>query len=89
MIREHDMENSVLIGSFDPGTMADFRDECPEVATSATASEIRWFLRMHTVFLGTLYRGGAEAFEVPPRLRERAIASNNHTITISGFESGR
>lgn len=89
MIREHDMENWVLIASFDPSTMADFRDECPEVATSATASEIRLFLTMHTVFLGNLYRVAAEAFEVPPRLRDMVVVtpdfveqSHDHNIRV-------
>ena len=89
LIREHDMEDWVLIASFDPSTMADFRDECPEVATSATASEIRLFLTMHTVLLGNLYRGAAEAFEVPPRLRDMVIVtpdfleqSNHHNIRV-------
>ncbi len=89
LIREHDMENWVLIASFDPGTMTDFRNECPGVATSATASEIRSFLTMYTVLLGNLYRGVAEAFEVPPRLRDMAIVtpdfverSHNHNIRV-------
>ena len=89
IIREHRMEDWVLIASFDPGAMEDFRDECPEVATSATASEIRWFLRLHTVFMGNLYRGTAEAFEVPPRLRNLVIVtpdfvaqSHDHNIRV-------
>ncbi|HEX9724338.1 MAG TPA: glycerophosphodiester phosphodiesterase [Vicinamibacteria bacterium] len=88
-IREHGMENRVLVASFDPPTMADFRNKCPEVATSATASEIRWFLRMHTIFLGDLYRGSAEAFEVPPQLRDFVVVtpefveqSHDHNIRV-------
>jgi glycerophosphoryl diester phosphodiesterase len=68
MIREHGMQERVLVASFDPRTMADFRVRCPEVATSATAPEIRLFLTMHKIYLGNLYCGVAEAFEVPPRL---------------------
>jgi glycerophosphoryl diester phosphodiesterase len=89
MIRKHDMENSVLIASFDPPTMADFRNECPDVATSATASEIRWFLRMHTVLLGNLYRGEAEVFEVPSQLRNFVVVtpdfieqSHDHNVRV-------
>ncbi|MEE9263867.1 MAG: glycerophosphodiester phosphodiesterase, partial [Vicinamibacteria bacterium] len=68
MIRDYGMEEKVLVASFNPSTMRDFRAACPEVATSATASEIRMFLWMHKFYLGNLYRGAAEAFQVPPRL---------------------
>jgi glycerophosphoryl diester phosphodiesterase len=88
-IRAHDMEYSVLVASFDPRTMAAFRNECPEVATSATASEIRWFLRMHTLLVGNLYRGSAEAFEVPPQLRNFVVVtpdfveqSHDHNVRV-------
>jgi len=89
MIRDHGMADWALVASFDPSTMGDFRTRCPEVATSATASEIRWFLRMHTVRLGNLYRGATEAFEVPPRLRDFVIVtkdflrqSHDHNIRV-------
>ncbi len=89
MIRAHDMENSVLIATFDPGTMANFRTQCPEVATSATAPEIRMFLTMHRVLLGNLYRGVAEAFELPLRMRDLEIVtpdlvrqSRHHNIRV-------
>ena len=77
MIREHDAENRVLVASFDPGTMADFRNQCPEVATSGTAPEIRWYLTLQTLYLGGLYRGPAEAFEVPPRLGDLEVVTSD------------
>ena len=73
MIRVYGMEQSVLVASFDSSTMRDFRAACPEVATSATGPEIRMFLWMHRLQLGNLYRGTAEAFEVPPRLGDLEI----------------
>jgi glycerophosphoryl diester phosphodiesterase len=75
MIRDYEMEERVLVASFDPSTMKGFRTQCPEVATSATAPEIRWFLRMHKFALGRIYRGPAEAFEVPVRLGDRDIVT--------------
>ena len=68
MIRAYGMEEKVLVASFDPSTMSNFRAECPEVATSATATEIRMFVWTHKLHLGNLYRGAAKAFEVPARL---------------------
>lgn len=75
MIRAYGMEEKVLVASFDPSTMREFRAECPEVATSATAPEIRKFMWMHKLRLGNLYRGAPEAFEVPPRLGDLEIVT--------------
>ena len=75
MIRAYGMEESVLVASFEPSTMRDFRSKCPEVATSATAPEIRMFMWMRKLRLGNLYRGAAEAFEVPPRLGDLEIVT--------------
>jgi glycerophosphoryl diester phosphodiesterase len=88
-IREHDMEERALIASFDPATMAAFRAQCPKVATAATAPEIRRFLTMHTLYLGNLFRGVAEGFEVPPRMGDLEIVTpdfvgeaHSHNIRI-------
>jgi glycerophosphoryl diester phosphodiesterase len=75
MIRAYGMEQRVLVASFDPSTMRDFRAECPEVATSATALEIRIFMWMHKLHLENLYRGAPEAFEVPPLLGDLEIVT--------------
>ncbi len=75
MIRAYGMEERVLVASFEPSTMRDFRSKCPEVATSATAPEIRMFMWMRKLRLGNLYRGAAEAFEVPPRLGDLEIVT--------------
>ena len=74
-IRERHMEERVLIASFDPTAMAAFRVQCPKVATAATAPEIRLFLTMHTIYLGNLFRGVADGFEVPPSMGELEIVT--------------
>lgn len=65
MIRDYGREETVLVGSFDAGTVEDFRDECPGVATSTTEPEVRNFFILNTLFLGALYQAPAEAFQVP------------------------
>ena len=75
MLRDYGMEEKVLVASLDPFTMRDFRAACPEVATSATATEIRMFMWTHKLHLGNLYRGAAKAFEVPPRLGDLEIVA--------------
>jgi glycerophosphoryl diester phosphodiesterase len=65
MLRDFEMEERVLVASFDGETMRSFREACPEVATSAASSEVRWFVRLNYFFLGKLYRADAHAFQVP------------------------
>lgn len=65
LIRQHNRQDDVLIASFHPETMLDFRRRCPEVATSATESEIRPFFVLNRIFLDAVYRAPAEAFQVP------------------------
>jgi len=65
LIRQHDRQDTVLIASFHPETMLDFRRQCPRVATSATESEIRPFFVLNRIFLDAVYRPPAEAFQVP------------------------
>jgi glycerophosphoryl diester phosphodiesterase len=66
-IGEFNKEESVLVASFHQEVMERFRADCPEVATAATFKETFWFVVLNRLFLGSRYRPGAEAFQVPPR----------------------
>jgi len=50
LIRKYQMQTNVLVSSFGQENMDAFRAVCPEVATSATVSEVVEFLRLN--FLG-------------------------------------
>ena len=65
MLRAHNMQERVLVASFDPATLVDFRKACPEVATSTTSSEVRVMYFLSQVGLGSLYRPNAQAVQVP------------------------
>jgi glycerophosphoryl diester phosphodiesterase len=65
LLRQYNMPDKVLIPSFHPETMTEFRDKCPGVATSMTEPEIRRFFALNTVFLGSLFGPPGEAFQVP------------------------
>ncbi|MDX1689376.1 MAG: glycerophosphodiester phosphodiesterase [Candidatus Promineifilaceae bacterium] len=65
LIRRHNRQDAILIASFHPQVMDEFRRECPEVATSATESEIRPFFVLNRIYLDAVYRPPAEAFQVP------------------------
>ncbi len=67
LIRELGRERSVLVASFVDRNLRDFRQRCPEVATSAGTIEATAFVIMNTLYLGHLYTPRAEAFQVPLR----------------------
>lgn len=80
LVRAHGKQEHVLVGSFHPDTMNDFRETCPEVATSATEPEIRPYFALNKVFLDAIYRPPAEAFQVPE------YSGNLHVVTRSFVE---
>jgi glycerophosphoryl diester phosphodiesterase len=55
--------------------MQEFRQECPEVATSATEDDARLFFILNSAFLGAIYQGPCEAFQVPE------YSGNLHVVT--------
>lgn len=65
LIRAHGKQEDVLVASFHPDTMREFRSYCTEVATSGTEEEIRPYYVLNRLFLDAVYRPPAEAFQVP------------------------
>lgn len=65
LIRESDMEDKVMVGTFHSQPMRAFRKACPEVATSATQNEGVTFLVLETLFLGPAYSPQIYALQVP------------------------
>jgi len=51
LIRTYGMQNKVIIGSFHDAAMKNFRTTCPEVATSASRTEVRNYVLLGKVFL--------------------------------------
>ena len=64
-IREYEMENKTLIASFSDERIAEFREVCPEIATSAAKNEITQFVILNYIFMGGLYSPAEVAFQVP------------------------
>lgn len=75
MIRAHGKQDQVLVGSFHPDTMVEFRQSCPEVATSGTEREIRPYYALNLLFLDAAYNPPADAFQVPE------YSGNLHVVT--------
>src|SRR5688572_7247089 len=51
LIREYDMQDKVIVASFHDEAMRMFRETCPEIATSASRTEVRNFVLLGKVFL--------------------------------------
>lgn len=58
-------EDRVIVSSFTQPNMDLFRTTCPEVATSATESEVRMFYVLHRLGLAGLVDPEYQAFQVP------------------------
>lgn len=65
MIRRYDLAERMMVGSFDAVTVAQFRQECPEVATAASKAEARRLVILSKLRLGRFYRGQAQALQIP------------------------
>lgn len=80
-IREYEMENKTFIASFSDERITEFREICPEIATSAAKNEITKFVILNYIFMGGLYSPAEAAFQVPE--------SNSGILVVRpGFISG-
>ena len=64
-IREHGMEERVLVASFDQETVVAFREACPEVASTAGEDEVRVLYVLSRAYLEAIYSAPAEAVQAP------------------------
>ncbi len=65
LIRKYNKQEQVLVVTFYDAAMKDFRQKCPEIVTAGAPNEVRTFYIFHRLFLGSLYRASADAFQVP------------------------
>ena len=65
MIRDYGMEDKILVASFHAEVIEAFREECPEVATSASESEVIVLFVLSNTFLGAAYSTTAQSAQVP------------------------
>jgi len=78
MIRKYNMQERVLVASFHDERMAEFRAECPEVATSSARQETTIFVLLTKVFLGGLVSPEFHSLQVPKE-------SSGITVMTPGF----
>jgi glycerophosphoryl diester phosphodiesterase len=65
LIREYNMQDKVLIGSFHDEAMKNFRAICPEVATSASRNEVRNYVLLGKAFLWGFYAPKFQTIQPP------------------------
>ena len=65
LIREYNMQDKVLVASFHDEAMQNFRGTCPEVATSASRSEVTKFVLLGKVFLSGFVAPDYQSIQPP------------------------
>ncbi len=88
-----------MVACFDAGKLGEFRSICPEVATSAGASEAVVFYWLQATRLESAYSPSAQALQVPEAYRGNRIATQRfsdaahsrnmrvHVWTVNEIES--
>jgi glycerophosphoryl diester phosphodiesterase len=75
LIRNNHMSNKVMVASFDAGSLKKFRSVCPEVATSASASEAILFYGLQKVRLESACSPDAQALQVPENFGDLQVVN--------------
>lgn len=77
MIRAHRMTEKVIVGSFRQQAVDEFRQACPEVATSATPAEVTEFLTLSKTGLSESYNPPFQALQVPENLNRLSVVTKD------------
>ncbi len=77
LIRERKMTDKIIVGSFNQTTIDDFRRQCPEVATSASPSEVSKFLALQKTGIADSYNPPMQALQVPRNLSGLQIVTKD------------
>lgn len=65
LIRQYNMQDKIMIASFHDEAMQNFRATCPEIATSASRSEVRNFVLLGKVFLSEFLAPRYQSIQPP------------------------
>ena len=75
LIHDHRMTQKVMVAAFDADALKEFRSLCPQVATSAGASEAWLFYGLQKFYLDAAYSPVAQAIQVPETLRNLRVVN--------------
>lgn len=65
LIRQHNLQDKVMVASFHDVAMKNFRATCPEVATSASRTEVRNYVLLGKAFLWGFIRPSYQTIQPP------------------------
>jgi len=65
LIKEYDLINQVIVGSFHSSVLRNFRQQCPGIPTSLGEEEARWMIILHWLGLGHLYDPPGYSVQLP------------------------
>ena len=65
LVRRHGLQQQVLVASFGSAVLEEFRQLCPEVATSLSQPETTWLVLLQKLGLSHLYPVAGVALQVP------------------------
>jgi glycerophosphoryl diester phosphodiesterase len=82
LIYKYNLEKNVLIGSFIDGIIEEFRDICPEVATSANISNVKILYGLNLIHLAWIYSPPFEVIELPPYYKDSFILDQQFINTL-------
>jgi len=75
LIHDRQMTKKIMVASFDADSLKEFRSVCPQVATSAGASEAMLFYGLQKVYLEAAYSPDAQALQVPETFRDLRVVN--------------
>lgn len=81
LIRQHKLSEKVIVASFSGDNLEKFRQECTEVATSASTSEVTKFLAYYKTGLGENYTPKMSALQTPEKLGSLQVVSKEFLET--------
>lgn len=92
LIRQHQMADKLIVGSFSAALLEQFRRACPEVATSASPTEVRQFIAMQQAGPIASYRPAMRALQVPEHValygglnRSFIEAAHSHNLEVHAW----
>lgn len=80
MIYDNNMEEKVLIGSFEDEVIEDFRKVCPYVATSSGRDETKLFFVINYLYLDFLFSPSFDVFELPQFYNKTSILTERFIV---------
>ncbi len=86
MIRESGMTKKVMVGSFSAQVLDEFREECAEVATSASPAEVSDFLAMKNGRPENARRLNAQALQIPEYILGRSVLTREFVEAAHALE---